>query len=242
MKKLLYLLILPLILLNSSCSMVIKGFGKTLANRYDDQKKTNISDLSLTDKNGKTQKFGELFAGKVVYLYVWKHSELLAPGDENKTYEALKQRFAKYDDVVFINVYTGDKDTDWKLMLDKKNDGVKSYKLSDKPENESFRNLMESSTSAQIIGKDGFILGFKGPSPEDRTIVDYALFHARSGQDAAQSTKNFIKSINSDYRFKNKDTEAWYINQFGKKPEGKVPFTLSSSGSRLSSSESEKSK
>lgn len=233
MKKLLYLLILPVVLMNSSCSMMIKGIGKKIANHYDDQKTTNISALSLVDKSGKEQKFADAFAGKVVYLYVWKHTPLLAPGDENKDYTALKKRFTKYDDVVFINVYTGDKPEEWQQMLDKKIEGVKSYKLSDKPENESFKNLMGSSTSPHIIGKDGLILGYNGPYPTDKTIVDYALFHARSGQDATKSAKNFMKSLNSDFRFKNKDTEAWFINQFGKKPEGKVPFSISSNNSSM---------
>lgn len=234
MKKLLYLLILPLALMNSSCSMMVKGLSKTVANKYDDHKDVSISDLLLTDKDGKEQKLSALYAGKVVYLYVWKHIPLLPPGDENEDYNGLKTRFAKYNDVVFINVYTGEKDSEWQEALVLKNKGVTAYKLSAKPENDEFKTLVGSASAAQLIGKDGRILGFNGPNPSNSVIVDYALDKARTGEDATKSSKTLIKGLNSDYNFKKPELTEWYTKHFGKKPDGKVAFRITSSSTSIS--------
>lgn len=233
MKKLLYLLILPLYLSNSSCTMVVKSLSKSISKNYDDQKERNISGLVLTDEAGKSQTFASLFAGKAVYLYGWKSGILLPPGDKDSAYVSLKRRFVKYDDVVFVNLYNGDKAEDLKKVLELKNRGVKSYQLSADAANQDYRDLMGISTSPQIIGKDGTLLSFQGPMPSDKIFVDYALYQARNGQDGTKSSNQLIKGINSKLHFKNRKLADWYELHYGKKP-GKLAVSISNSGNRVS--------
>lgn len=228
MKKLLFLLLLPLLLFNSSCTMVIKKVSNSIAKNYDDQKDLNLSDLMLTGKDGKTQSFGTLFQGKTVYLYVWKNGLLLPPADADSAYVNLKKRFVKYDDVVFINLYNGDNAEDWNKLLALPNKGVRSYQLSAAAVNQEFKDLMGPSTAPQIIGKDGRVLSFKGPNPTDKLVVDYVLYEARKGQDGTKSAKYLIKNINSNLRFKKQELRDWYEKHFGKKPEGKLSARISS--------------
>jgi hypothetical protein len=232
-RRLLYVLLFPL-LLHSSCTMMVKGLAKSVAGNYDNQTAVNVADLNLKDENGNSAPFRQLFPEKTVYMYVWEHKELLPPGDENPAYVALKNRFAKYDDVVFINLYTGNTENDWQQIIKLKNNGVKAYRLSPDAVNNAFRALVNASTSPQIIGKDGRILGYKGPKPTDKLVIDYALFQARQGQNATASTKTLIKGINSERHFKDRHLEDWYENHFGKKAEGKLSVTISSADSNLS--------
>jgi len=234
MKRLLYILLIPVLLSESSCTMIIKGMGKSIAKAYDDQKDLNINNLEVADQNGKAARFGDLYAGKTVYMYVWRHTTLLPADDTNADYKALKSRFEKYNDVVFINLYTGETEDDWKQATTLKNNAVKAYHLSAKSINADFRELMSSSTSPQIIGKNGFILGFKGPRPADKLVVDYALFQARSGENATEATKTLIKGINSEQHFKNDQLTTWYESHYGKKPEGKLNVSISNSGNSIS--------
>jgi len=207
--------------------MMVKSLSKSLANNYDDQIERNVSSLVLKDKNGKEETMASLFSGKTVYMYVWKHSPLFPPGDTDSAYTALKRRFVKYDDVVFINVYNDNNEADWKELLKKKNKGVMSYQLSENAANDSFRELMGASTSPQIIGKDGTILSFLGPRPTDKLLVDYALDQARTGQNGTKSAKKLIKGINSKVHFKDPKLTEWYEKHYGKKPEGKLSVSIS---------------
>ena len=219
-------------MMTSSCSPIIKGLIKSVANNYDDQKEMNVSSLQLTDSKGKTSSLGDLYAGKTVYMYVWKLSQLVPPGDSDSAYVGLKRRFAKYDDVVFINVYTGDKKDDSKLGAELKNKNVESYSLTKDDNNTAFRELLGPSTSPQIVGKDGFILGFKGPRPTDKLVVDYALFEARSGINATKSTKKLIKGMNRE-GIKDAELNTWYEGHFGKKAGKDLSISISGDKSNI---------
>lgn len=233
MKKLLYLLLLTSSMLNYSCTMMVKGLSKSIAKHYDEHTDMNVSNLVLADKDGKEQTFSSLFAGKTVYMYVWKHNELLPLSDSDSSYTALKRRFLKYNDVVFINLYDGNVPEDWQKALALKNKGVRSYQLSASPANDDFKNLMGPSTSPQIIGKDGAILSFQGPKPKDKILVDYVLYQAREGQNGTKSAKQMIKGINSDLHFKDQKLTDWYEKHYGKKPEGKLAVGISSANSNV---------
>jgi hypothetical protein len=233
MKKLSLFLILPLLIFGSSCTMVIKSISKKVAANYDDQTDVNISGLMLTAKDGKTATYGSLFNGKTVYMYVWKLGPLTPPADADSAYVRLKKRFDRYDDVVFINLYSGDKTEDWNTIQSVQNRKVKSYRLTADAINQEFKDLMGPTTSPQIIGSDGKILSFKGPKPTDKLVVDYVLYQARSGQDGTVSSKQLIKGINSKLHFKDKRLTTWYTDFYGKKPTGKLSATLSSNGSQV---------
>ncbi len=227
MKKLFYLLPF-LVLFQSSCTMMVKGLAKTVAKHYDDHKDVNLSDLELINQNGQTEKFGTSFTGKTVYLYAWEQQ--LPRTDQDADYAGLKKRFAKYNDVVFINIYTGSSEKDWQKIQNVKNERVAVYRLSSAPQNAGFKKLVDSSTVVNIIGKDGALLGFKGPTPSDKLLVDYALDQARTGIDATTSTKTMIKGINSNRRFKNPVLYTWYENHFGIKPADKLSVSISNNG------------
>jgi len=234
MKKLLYLFLLPVCLFHGSCTMVVKSLAKSVAKNYDDHKDMNLSGLVLRDKDGATQTFGDLFAGKTVYMYVWKLTPILPPADKDSMYVALKRRFIKYDDVVFINLYNGNVGGDWQQVLEQKNKGVRSYQLADNEVNKEFRDLMGPSTSPQIIGKDGTVLSFQGPKPADKLTVDYVLYQARSGVNGTKSAKKLISGINSNVRFKDPKLVTWYELHYGKKPPvGKLSGSISGSHSNV---------
>jgi len=234
MRKLLYLFLLPLCLSHTSCTMVVKSLAKSVAKNYDNHKDMNLSNLVLKDKDGTTQTFGKLFAGKTVYMYVWKLNQLLPPADKDSMFVALKKRFIKYNDVVFINLYNGNVAGDWQQVLDQKNKGVRSYQLADNDVNEEFRDLMGPSTSPQIIGKDGTLLSFQGPKPTDKLVVDYVLYQARTGVNGTKSAKKLISGINSNVRFKDPKLIEWYEMHFGKMPPaGKLSGSISGNNSNV---------
>ncbi|KQC00412.1 hypothetical protein AQF98_13105 [Pedobacter sp. Hv1] len=197
--------------------MMVKGLAKLVVKDYNDHTNTYISGIQVTDEKGKKQLFGELFAGKTVYLYVWKDKKNRPPADQEKTYHALQQRFAKYPDVVFANLYLGS-DT-----------AANSYQLVNNASSEEFRRILKLNEKAPfIIGKDGSILAYKGPKPGDNIVVDYVLFEARNGMNGTKAAKKLIRGVNGDEEFKSPELQEWYTNHFNKAPEGRMSFSISS--------------
>ncbi len=217
MKKLLYLLILPLYLTTSSCTMMVKGLAKLVVKDYNDYTHTNISGMQLIDAQGKKQLFNEAFVGKTVYLYVWENKNNRPTTDKEKSYAALQQRFAKYPDVVFANLYVG-------------SDTVSNgYQLGNNASAEEFRSILKLDGKAPfIIGKDGSILAYKGPKPSDNIVVDYILFEARNGVNGTKAAKRLIRGVNSDEQFKTPELRDWYTAHFNKEPVGRLQFSISS--------------
>lgn len=216
MKKLLYVLIVPICLTASSCTMMVKGLAKLVVKDYNDYTHTNISNIQLTDEKGKKQLFSELFTEKTVYLYVWKDKKDRS-FETNKDYQVLQQRFAKYPDVVFAKLYIG-ADT-----------VSNAYQLGNTPSAEEFRKILNLNEKAPfIIGKDGSILSYKGPKPGDNIVVDYVLFEARNGVNGTKAAKRLIKGVNSEERFKSPELIDWYTAHFNKEPIGHLQFSISS--------------
>jgi hypothetical protein len=214
MKKSIYLLIFPLCILASSCTMMVKGIAKLVVKNYNDYTSTHISDIQIIDPNGKHQTFGDLYNGKTVYLYVWKDKKLSA--QQEKSYLSLKDRFAKYPNVIFTKLYIGSDSTS------------NTNKLVNNGSSAEFKNIMKITDPAPfIIGKDGAILSYKGPKPEDKIIVDYVLCQAMNGEDGTKSAKRFIRGINGNSQFKSDKLIEWYTKHFGKAPESKLSMSLS---------------
>lgn len=231
MKKFYWCFLLLPLMLSASCTMMVKTIAKSAAKGYDDHVDLQINQLKVVDTLGKTASFEQLYAGKTVYLYVWKSPILLPPDDKDSLYKGLKDRFAKYDDVVFINIYTGNKEEDWKLIHGLQQKDVKAFRLAEDPDNTAFRDLYSISTSPQIVSKDGHVLGFKGPLPSDKLVVDYALYQARNGMDATASTKILIKGVNKEERLSTEELKSWYSAHFGKDPNEKINASISNKGS-----------
>lgn len=215
MRKSTYLLILALCALTSSCTMMVKGFAKLLVKDYNDYTSTHISDVQIIDSNKKSQSFGSLYGGKTVYLYVWGNKKLSA--QQEKSYALLKERFAKYPDVVFADLYVGS-DT-----------ASDANKLADDASSAEFRKILNINDPAPfIIGKDGSILAYKGPKPDDKIVVDYVLYQAMNGEDGTKSAKRFIRGVNGNDQFKSDKLIEWYTSHFGKAPSNKLSMSLSS--------------
>ncbi|MNR05271.1 hypothetical protein D3C85_1212890 [compost metagenome] len=79
-----------------------------------------------------------------------------------------------------------------------------------------------------IIGKDGAILAYKGPKPDDKIIVDYVICQAMKGEDGTKSAKRFIRGVNGNSQFKSDKLIEWYTGHYGKAPANKLPMSLSS--------------
>ena len=215
MKKFTYLFILPLCIMASSCTMMVKGIAKLVVKDYNDFTNTHITNIQLVDEAGNNQSFGNLYNGKTVYLYIWDSKRLSA--EQEKDLILLKQRFAKYPDVVFSNLYIG-------------TDTVSNaYKLGDDASSAQFRNILKINDPAPfIIGKDGSILSYKGPKPNDKILVDYVLYEARNGENGTKAAKQLIKGVDKHEKFKTAKLRDWYTNHFGKNPDDKLSFSLSS--------------
>lgn len=216
-KKFLYVLLFPICLMTSSCTMMVKGLVKLVVKDYNDYVNTDISNVTLLNKEGKPQLFREAFAGKTVYLYAWEN-EKDRRFETDSTYLNLQQRFAKYPDVVFASLYVGN--------------GTVShaYQLSDKANNKEVIELLYPQQSApMIIGKNGAILSHKGPKPTDKILVDYVLFEARSGVNGTKAAKRLIRGVNGDREFKSPQLYNWYENHFNKVPNGPLSFSVSNS-------------
>jgi hypothetical protein len=218
MKKLLYLSLLTFALTQSSCTVMVKGLAKLMVKDYNDYTDVKFSDLQIANHNGNIQLFGERFKGKTVYLYIWKNEKSTPPSEKNEAYKALKERFAKYPDVVFANLYIGtESEPDTYRLVE--ND--LSRKI--------FDHLSVQDAAPFIIGKDGAILSYKGPKAEDRIVVDYVLFEARNGQNGTKSAKRLIKGVNHDQQFKTEELRNWYTSHFGKAPDKLLNFSISTS-------------
>lgn len=215
-KRFTYLLILSTCLITSSCTMMVKGLVKLVVKDYNDYTSTNISNIQLLDKKGNNQLFSNLFTGKTVYLYVWKNEDNRPPDAQQKEYSELKERFAKYPDVVFTDLYIGS-DT-----------AANSYKLGNDDASEHFRKILNINNATPfVIGKNGSILAYKGPKPTDKVLVDYVLFQARNGEDGTKSAKRLIRGVSGEQRFKTVELKDWYIKHFNKSPDD-LSFSVSS--------------
>ena len=214
MKKLSYLFILPLCLMASSCTMMVKGIAKLAVKDYNDYTHTNISNIQLIDAKGNKKQFNNLFTGKTVYLYAWDNKRLSAA--QEKSYRLLQDRFAKYPDVVFANLNIGS-DT-----------ASNAFKLADDASSAEFRKTLKINDPASlIIGKDGSILAYKGPKPDDKIVVDYVLYEARNGVNGTKSAKRLIKGVNKHEKFKTDQLRDWYSTHFSKSPDDKLSFSIS---------------
>ncbi|MNK85714.1 hypothetical protein D3C87_1056020 [compost metagenome] len=215
MKKSTYLLILALCVFTSSCTMMVKGFAKLLVKDYNDYTSTHISDIQIVNQNGKSETFGNLYPQKTVYLYVWGNKKLSE--QQEKSYLLLKERFAKYPDVVFATLYVGSDTT------------LNTNRLVNNASSAEFREILKLGDPAPfIIGKDGAILAYKGPKPDDKIIVDYVICQAMKGEDGTKSAKRFIRGVNGNSQFKSDKLIEWYTGHYGKAPANKLPMSLSS--------------
>lgn len=195
---------------------MVKGLVKLVVKDYNDYTSTNISNIQLLDKKGNNQLFSNLFTGKTVYLYVWKNEDNRPPDAQQKEYSELKERFAKYPDVVFTDLYIGS-DT-----------AANSYKLGNDDASEHFRKILNINNATPfVIGKNGSILAYKGPKPTDKVLVDYVLFQARNGEDGTKSAKRLIRGVSGEQRFKTVELKDWYIKHFNKSPDD-LSFSVSS--------------
>jgi len=218
MKKLLYLSLLTLCLSQSACTMMVKGLAKLVVKEYNNHTDIKFSNLQLADSSGKTQTFGEIFKGKTVYLYLWKNQKNTPPNENNKAYKALKERFAKYPDVTFANLYIGQDHLST------------SYKLVESEYSKQIFTLLSvENPTPFIIGKDGSILSYKGPQPNNTTLVDYVLYQANQGEDGTKAAKRLIKGVNGKQRFRSEKLRVWYTNHFGKAPDETLNFSVSTS-------------
>lgn len=226
MKKLLYLLLFTACIAQTSCTMMIKGIAKGVVKKYDDYSDMNVSNFQLMDKKGKVKSFSDVYAGKTVYLYTWADTSSRPPHDKN--YNDLKARFAPYPDVVFADLFIGSNEKAW-LNADLKTLGTDQYFLIRNAAAEKFLSeLKESTVVPFIIGKDGEMLAFKGPKPQDKIVVDYILFQARNGVNGTTSGKKLIKGVNSAQKFKTEELNNWYMKHFKVNEIDKLSFGISS--------------
>ncbi|WP_129717942.1 hypothetical protein [Pedobacter sp. SYP-B3415] len=227
MKKLiLILLLLPAILLQQSCIVMVKSLAKGIVNDYDDYADTNISSQTLLGADGRTATINQSFSGKTVYAVVYSsplnHPH---PGDSTR-YAEMQNRFKPYKDVQFISVYNGDNEQYWREFSKKNRGGHEAYRLTDR-DAEPWKGL-GNVPHVLIIGADGTILGYKAPNTNSKVLADYVLYQARSGKDATRSSKEVIKEINESGRFKSEQMKSWYTAHF-KEPADNVSLSFSNS-------------
>ena len=210
---------LCLCLITGSCTLVLKSMARSIVKDYDNYTDVNLSNIQLNDHSGKQRSFKEMFKGKVVYLYVSKDPEHSTKNDKDKKYSALKQRFKQYPDVIFATISVCNNTTD----------STAFYRLICDSSSAEFRSILIQVTDKApfIIGKNGKILAFKGPKPNDDLLVDYVLFEARKGIDGTTSARKLIKGVNKKARFKSRELREWYTKHFNKSPDS-LDFSFSS--------------
>jgi len=223
MKKLTLSLLAAAIFLQSSCVPMLKTATKLGVRKYDDLKEVNVSDYALKDADGKTYRYSELFKGQTVYLYTWFNANQLPPTEEKSNYAALKQRFEIYPDVAFAYLFTGPSTSEFN-DFSKKHPEAKSFMLVKNDQTKAFLPSENIHSKAQIIGKDGTVLGYNGPGENDNFLVDYALMKARDGQDAKKSAHRLIKSVNRD-GVDSEELKTFYAKHFHK-PADSTNFSI----------------
>lgn len=202
------LILLIAFLCPSSCTIAVKSLARLAVKDYGDYSDVSVSDIQVINDSKQTP-FGQLFPGKVVYLTVWRGKINETPYHNNPKYSALVQRFSKYPDVAFANL----------LICDCNDTTSSGLRLAGKtPAVFSPMNTSSAEGTSFIIGKDGTVLGFRGPKPTDDLLVDYVLFESRKGVPAEKSAKRLIRGINSNSRFKKRELREWYAHHFNKEP------------------------
>jgi hypothetical protein len=192
--------------------------ARVVVKDYDNHTNVNLSHLQLIDPTGQQQSFDKVFAGKAVYLYVWREHNRMPPGDTDHKYRALQKRFEKYPDVVFAKLSVC---SDCKDVSD-------SYRLIIDKSSAAFRSILNLSGPAPfIIGKEGQLLAFKGPKPGDDLLVDYVLYQSRNGIDGTRSGKKLIRGVDRHSEFKSQHLREWYVNHFNQDPDS-FDFNFSS--------------
>lgn len=226
MKKLFYASLILFSLSQSSCTMIIKGLAKTVVKKYNNHTEINVSNFQLADQEGKQHTFASLYEGKTVYFYVWKSLSERPPGEKNKDYSELKNRFAKYPDVIFADFFIGTDQEAWAADYKKSPEKNSYFFVQDETSKKFLTALSKSTMVPFIVGKDGKLLAFKGPKPSDHTLVDYVLYEARSGVDGTTAGKTLIRNVNKEEKFKTQTLKDWYSNHFNRNPD-KVNFSIS---------------
>lgn len=190
--------------------------AKNVVKGYNDHTDLNISAFELTDEKGNKNTFKNQFEGKTVYLYIWKDKNDRPPGAKDKKFTALKDRFRKYPDVVFADLYIGSDTltTSYKLA----NAAISAKLISE---------IKLTSPAPFIIGKSGKMLAYKGPKPTDDIVVDFILSEARNGVDGTKSGKKLIRGVNSERGFKTPALRTWYSEQFDKEYTAPLSFSIS---------------
>ncbi|WP_162618740.1 hypothetical protein [Pedobacter yulinensis] len=225
-KTILILLLLPAMMLQQSCIVMVKSLARNIVKGYDDYADKSVSGAMLLGTDNKPVRLKDAFMGKTVYAVVYKSTLNNPSAGDSTAYEQMKARFKAYPDVRFVSVYNGEDETYWRNFSNGKTRRSDAYRLSN-GEEQPWKGLGDT-PQALIIGTDGKVLAYKAPMPNSKVLADYVLFQARAGRNGTESARDVIKEINEGGKFKSDHMKAWYTSHF-KLPAEQASLSFSNS-------------
>jgi thiol-disulfide isomerase/thioredoxin len=139
------------------------------------------------------------FRGKVVYLHIWAEWCSVCIGEMPELRE-LSQRF-QGEPVVFLNVIVDSEKANWKTLLAKHQvPGVNVFDARPNGDHNRIDLLygLDLFPAYAIIGKDGKLLGYDAPAPDEDIWIDWALTQAIKAVPTKKAYESYTKNT-SDY-------------------------------------------
>lgn len=176
-------------------------YDPELADLFAQNQGKMAADFSLQNASGQKVSLASL-RGKVVYLHFWATWCGVCVGELTELKRLYDRLHNENPDIVFVNVVIDSEPDKWKAIVDEYQvPGLNLFDPADEnnPTRTDKRYGFEVLPSYIIVGKDGKILGYDAPSPDEDIMADWVLLQAAKGvstrkayEQYARNTREFV--------------------------------------------------
>ena len=187
-------------LINTSRAQQQDDYDPELAAQYAQFQGKTATDFSLEDLAGQKITLASL-KGKVVYLHFWATWCGVCVGELPELKKLHARLQAEDPNIVFVNVVIDSEKDKWKaLVAEYQVPGINVYEAASEtdPKRTDRRYGFEVLPSYVIVGKDGKILGYDAPSPDDDIMADWVLLQAANGVSTRKAYEQYARNA-SEY-------------------------------------------
>lgn len=171
-------------------------FDPDLAAQFAQFEGKTAANCILDDPTGKKISLSS-FKGKVVYLHFWATWCSVCVGELTELRKMHARLQQENPDIVFVNIAIDSEKDDWlKLLTEYQVPGINLFDIANEnnPKRSDKMFGLEVLPSYVIIGKDGNILGYDTPSPDEDIMADWALLQAAKGISTYKAYEAYAKN------------------------------------------------